>query len=383
MRYKEFTDDWLISNISNEFIFLSNNSLSRDDLNYDCGCRKNIHYGDILTKYTTVKNITDNDVPYINDNIKISGSSVKLISGDIIVADTAEDYTVGKTIEIYNPNSLEIYSGLHTIPLRPKHEFSMGYLAYYFNSYNHKKRTFPLIQGIKVYSISKSVLSSSIIKYPTLDEQEKIAQILIKIDARISTQKKIIEDLKTLIDSISFIANMKNGEFYKVKDLCNIGRGRVISTVEISKQLNPVYPVFSSQTQNNGIMGYLDNYEFDGEYITWTTDGANAGTIFYHNEKFNCTNVCGTLKVIHDNTSAKYLSIILPHYVQKYVSKNLANPKLMNNTMANIEVKIIPISEQLKIINVVSSLENKLNNEKSILKLYIKQKEYLLNKLFI
>ena len=130
-------------------------------------------------------------------------------------------------------------------------------------------------------------------------------------------------------------------------------------------------------------MGYLDNYEFDGEYITWTTDGANAGTIFYHNEKFNCTNVCGTLKVINDNISAKYLSIILPYYVKKYVSKNLANPKLMNNTMANIEVKVIPYSEQLKIVSIVSSLECKLNNEKSILQLYIKQKEYLLNKLFI
>ena len=83
-----------------------------------------------------------------------------------------------------------------------------------------------------------------------------------------------------------------------IQDIAEIGRGRVISSVEIDRQKHPLYPVYSSQTSNNGIMGYLDNYMFDGEYITWTTDGANAGTVFYRKGKFNCTNVCGTLKIL-------------------------------------------------------------------------------------
>ena len=64
----------------------------------------------------------------------------------------------------------------------------------------------------------------------------------------------------------------------KVEEIGQVGRGRVISNIEISKSLNPKYPVFSSQTSNKGIMGYIDSYDFDGDYVTWTTDGANAGT---------------------------------------------------------------------------------------------------------
>lgn len=81
----------------------------------------------------------------------------------------------------------------------------------------------------------------------------------------------------------------------KIKELCEIGRGRVISAEEINSYPGE-YPVYSSQSYNKGEMGRLDSYEFDGEYVTWTTDGAYAGTVFYRNGKFNCTNVCGTLE---------------------------------------------------------------------------------------
>lgn len=67
--------------------------------------------------------------------------------------------------------------------------------------------------------------------------------------------------------------------------------------MKLSQQKNPLYPVYSSQTTNEGIMGYLDDFMFEGEYISWTTDGANAGTVFYRNGKFNCINVCGLIKL--------------------------------------------------------------------------------------
>lgn len=86
-----------------------------------------------------------------------------------------------------------------------------------------------------------------------------------------------------------------------IEQISTVGRGRVISHREIARSLNPRYPVYSSQTSNNGVMGYLDTFEFEGEYITWTTDGANAGTVFARNGRFNCTNVCGTIKLKSDN----------------------------------------------------------------------------------
>ena len=93
-----------------------------------------------------------------------------------------------------------------------------------------------------------------------------------------------------------------------VGSICSLGRGRVISQDEI-REHQGVYPVYSSQTSNNGEMGRIATFDYDGEWVTWTTDGANAGTVFYRNGKFNCTNVCGTLMPLDSNSLLlKFLS---------------------------------------------------------------------------
>ena len=140
----------------------------------------------------------------------------------------------------------------------------------------------------------------------------------------------LIKDLEVCRSTISKkLLDNDRWTTHKIQDIAKIGRGRVISSVEIERQKHPLYPVYSSQTSNDGIMGYLDDYMFDGEYITWTTDGANAGTVFYRKGKFNCTNVCGTLK-IQPKYDCYFVSLVLQQATQKYVSFNLANPKLMN-----------------------------------------------------
>ena len=171
-------------------------------------------------------------------------------------------------------------------------------------------------------------------------------------------------------------------EQFKIKDIAQIGRGRVISSIEISQQKNPTYPVYSSQTSNDGIMGYLDDYMFEGEYISWTTDGANAGTVFYRNGKFNCTNVCGSLKLIK-GFDTHFVSLVLAEATKKYVSINLANPKLMNNTMGNIQICLPKLEEQKRISIVFRVLQRLWTVHNSLLTEYIKQKQYLLSQMFI
>jgi restriction endonuclease S subunit len=124
----------------------------------------------------------------------------------------------------------------------------------------------------------------------------------------------------------------------KVSSIATVGRGRVISHREIARALTPTYPVYSSQTSSNGVMGYLDSYDFEGEYVTWTTDGANAGTVFHRNGRFNCTNVCGTIKV--DRNDARFVSLILSRIAPRYVSRQLGNPKLMNDVMKQVEIPL-------------------------------------------
>ncbi len=218
---------------------------------------------------------------------------------------------------------------------------------------------------------------------PKIEEQKKIARLLNLIDERIATQNKIIEDLKKLKSAISknLLCNDK-WTTYKIQDIAEIGRGRVISSVEIDRQKHPLYPVYSSQTSNDGIMGYLDNYMFDGEYITWTTDGANAGTVFYRKGKFNCTNVCGTLK-IQPKFDCYFVSLVLQQATQKYVSSNLANPKLMNNTMASIKIRMPNIETQKQLSKVFQTLDSCLLVHQRTCKMYLSEKQYLLCQMFI
>ena len=169
---------------------------------------------------------------------------------------------------------------------------------------------------------------------------------------------------------------------YKIQNIAEIGRGRVISSVEIERQKHPLYPVYSSQTSNDGVMGYLDGYMFDGEYITWTTDGANAGTVFYRKGKFNCTNVCGTLK-IQPNFDCYFVSLVLQQATQKYVSSNLANPKMMNNTMASIKISMPNIESQRQLSKVFQTLDSCLLVHQRTCKMYLKEKQYLLCQMFI
>ncbi|MBK9092326.1 MAG: restriction endonuclease subunit S [Anaerolineae bacterium] len=141
-----------------------------------------------------------------------------------------------------------------------------------------------------------------------------------------------------------------------IEQISDVGRGRVISHKEIAASRNPNYPVYSSQTSNNGVMGYIDTFDFDGEYITWTTDGANAGTVFHRNGRFNCTNVCGTIRLRADN--AVFVSKVLGRIAPRHVSRNLGNPKLMNDVVKRITLPLPPtLAEQRAIAEALSDAD--------------------------
>ena len=151
-----------------------------------------------------------------------------------------------------------------------------------------------------------------------------------------------------------------------VRDLCNLGRGRVISGEEI-EQHPGIYPVFSSQSKDNGRMGSIDTFDFDGEYVTWTTDGAYAGTVFHRTGKFNCTNVCGTLAAKDDDLSLAFLAFKLSTVAKDYVSY-VGNPKLMNGVMATIELTLpTPKPEQAKIAEILSTVDRAISQTEALI----------------
>ena len=141
-----------------------------------------------------------------------------------------------------------------------------------------------------------------------------------------------------------------------IGNICDISRGRVMSKEYLSN--NPgEYPVYSSQTANKGVFGYIDSFEYDCESLTWTTDGANAGSIFYHTgEKFNITNVCGLLKVKDKmRVDTRYLFYCLQVMAKKYVSDGMGNPKLMSNVMSSVKIPLPPLPIQREIVRILDN----------------------------
>ena len=371
LRFPEFQGEWKktkFGDIATGFDYGMNAAAK----NYD-GVNKYIRITDIDEASSTY---TDKDIVspdgILTDNYLLNNR-------DILLARTGA--STGKSYLYKKSDGKLYYAGFLIRANVTTHD------PYFVFSQLHTHRYWRWVSIMSARSGQPGINSQEYSSFPiyttSIDEESKIAKLLSLLDERIATQNKIIEDLKMLKYAISkkLLCNDK-WTTYKIQDIAEIGRGRVISSIEIDRQKHPLYPVYSSQTSNDGIMGYLDNYMFDGEYITWTTDGANAGTVFYRKGKFNCTNVCGTLK-IQPKFDCYFVSLVLQQATQKYVSSNLANPKLMNNTMASIKIRMPNIETQKQLSKVFQALDGCLFIHQRTCEMYLKEKQYLLRQMFI
>lgn len=143
-------------------------------------------------------------------------------------------------------------------------------------------------------------------------------------------------------------------EYTPLSSIADLSRGKVISKDYI-KDNGGDYPVYSSQSENEGILGRINSYMYDGKYLTWTTDGAYAGTVFRRVGKFNITNVCGLVKVSTPNVCLDFLYYWLQVEAPKYVYRGMGNPKLMSNVMAAISVPLPPLPVQEEIVRILDT----------------------------
>ena len=199
LRFSGYTDDWEQRKFNIVFDFLQNNALSRAELS-NVGEVMNVHYGDILVKYGEVLDIEKDELTYLVDSSIVKKYQTSLLkNGDVIIADAAEDETVGKCSEIAGLSDYTVLSGLHTIPCRPTMKFAEGYLGYYMNSGAYHDQLLPLIQGTKISSISKTAIQDTEIVYPkSEDEQAKIGQYFTNFDNLITLHQRKLEKLQNM-----------------------------------------------------------------------------------------------------------------------------------------------------------------------------------------
>lgn len=160
-----------------------------------------------------------------------------------------------------------------------------------------------------------------------------------------------------------------------------VTRGYVLPTTVVRQDASEeyIYPVYSSQTKDNGLMGYYNDYLYENA-ITWTTDGANAGTVHYRPGKFYCTNVCGVLLSDEGNAN-RCVAEILGSVSKKYVSY-VGNPKLMNNVMSEIKIYVPTIDEQKRIDDFISVIDHRIDKQLKLIEHLKKYKRGLLQAIF-
>ena len=180
-----------------------NNTLSRVELSYDEGTVLNVHYGDVLIKYGSVLDVQKDDIPRIPHRCIEDFNGALLQDGDVIIADTAEDETTGKACEIGNLQGSAIVSGLHTMVCRPRNRMALGYLGYYLNSNAYHHQLLPLMQGIKVLSLSRSNIQKTSVSYPSaMKEQQLIASYFSQLDHLITLHQRELEKLQNIKKSM-------------------------------------------------------------------------------------------------------------------------------------------------------------------------------------
>ena len=399
--------EWNSKQFDEVFEILQNNTFSRKELNYSNKSVKNIHYGDILINYPVNLNCQACEIPNINQDIDLSKykSSSYLQNGDVIFADTAEDETVGKVCELYNVQE-KMLSGLHTIPCRPKFNFASKYLGYFLNSNLYHNQLLPLITGIKVSSVSKSAIKTTEIYYPCLEEQEKIAGFLSKVDELINECEGEVKDLeeqkkglmqKIFSQQIRFKDSNNNPypdwKEKKIKDISVVITGNTPKTSEQDNYgdkylwCSPIDLGNEKYIKKTEKMlsekGISKSRKIPKGSILVTCIGSTIGKIGFATEIMATNQQINSMLIKKENNEYIYYSLLynFPKYMS-FVSKQ-AVPIINKTQFENLKIDIPCLEEQEKIAKVLSKMDELIEEKKALLSDWQQFKKGLLQQMFV
>lgn len=387
IRFAGHETEWIEKKFDDTFDMLSNNTLSRDALNYDGGVAKNVHYGDVLVKFGEYLDVNREQLPYINDATvaqKFFKSYFK--DGDIVIADTAEDESVGKCTEVVGVGGTPIISGLHTIPCRPKQKYAPKYMGYYLNSNAYHDRLLPLMQGVKVTSISKTgIKETDVILSDEFEEQAKIGEFLSSLDdmiaSEVSKYKKLIIVKMSLMDKMfpkngSNVPEVRFNGFVNPWKQCTVGEILVERNEQLPKSNE--YPLMAF-VANEGVAPKGDRYDRSflvndnenkaykrtefGDFI-YSSNNLETGSIGLN--KYGKASLSPVYSIFEptENTDSDFIGrmLIRKEFINEMVKWRqgvvYGQWRIHESDFLKINVFVPKIEEQRKIGNFLDSLDN-------------------------
>ena len=399
MRFLKFTDEWSKFAVSELLNTYSTNSLSWDKLSYvEKSKIKNIHYGLIHNGFkSTIINGNNQFIPFINNSF-IPKSYTLLQNGDLILADASEDRKdVGRPVEMINVDNQKIISGLHTIHARNKTNLIIdGFKGFYFQSCAMKKQIYKVANGSKIYGISPSSFNELFISIPSKEEQQKIVNLLQKIECRIEIQIKIIDDCISYRNAIvDYFFQSLSFDWKRVK-LSNV----LEEYTELHIKDNSIIHATLSK---DGIFPKTDRY--DRDFLVKNDDKkykvTHLNDICYNpaNLKFGVItrNTYGdcmispiyiTFKIKNDYLP-KFIELLVTrkHFIlkaRKYEQGTVYERMAVNSSdLLSMNILIPSLTIQKRIADIINTIDIKISNEQKLLNLYKAQKGYLLKNMFI
>lgn len=375
IRFPEFKENWERKYFKDLFTFKSTNSLSREKLNYDIGFVKNIHYGDIHTKFKTLFDIQKEYVPYINEDISLGNVSEEnyLKLGDLIIADASEDYNdIGKSIEIINLNNEKVLAGLHTFVARPNNfDIALGFNGYLMMIDKTKTQIKIIAQGTKVLSISTTRLSNILLNIPSKNEQTKITKFLKSVDEKINLlleKKSLLEEYKTGIMQQIFNQEIrfKDGNKNDFQEWEEFELGEVLDYIQPTK-----YIVKSTDYNNSFetpvltagktfILGYTDETDniFSNKLPVIIFDDFTTANKFVD---FPFKVKSSAMKILvkkNDNIDIKYIY----EFMQTLnFSSGDEHKRYWISEYSKCIIQLPQLEEQIKISNFLSAIDDKID----------------------
>jgi type I restriction enzyme S subunit len=406
IRFSGFSGEWGNLLFRENFDNIPNNTLSRADLNIRTGLVKNIHYGDILIKFGELLDVKKEVIPFITDDtISTKLRSNKLQNGDVIIADAAEDETVGKCTELINIKDEIVISGLHTIAVRPKVQFAPKYLGYYMNSSTYHNQLLRLMQGTKVLSISKSAIKDTLIWSPSDKlEQTQIGNFFQNLDQLISLHQKKYDKLvilkKAMLEKMfpkpgtkvpeirfkGFEGDWVEKKLGEVAESFEYGLNAASKTYDGKNKylritdINDATNLFdkSDLTSPNINLSNAENYKLKSGDILFARTGASVGKSYIYKDSDGLVYFAGFLIRARINSEANAEFIFQNTLTDRYAdyirltSQRSGQPGVNAQEYSNFSIMFPELAEQNLLANYFQKLD-------SLIVLEVKQLEKLKN----